>query len=83
MALAQQVKRIQRGAGDSCQWNVRSPAVFGLGDAERTARINGLLKVRFPGANEEEMERKVTRCAPGGTIKSRAGTRWRPTPRVC
>jgi hypothetical protein len=66
-AIAQRAKRIHAGAKDStCQWDVRSPAVFGLGDAGRTARINGLLKVRFSGANEEEMERKVIRCAPGG-----------------
>ena len=38
----------------SCQWDVRSPAVFGPGDAEQTARINGFLKLRFPGANDPD-----------------------------
>ena len=64
--LGQRARRIERKAkGSECTWDVRSPAVFGLGDAERTARINGLLKVRFPAANDEEMERRVTTCAPG------------------
>jgi hypothetical protein len=64
--LAQRARKIERkGKGSECNWNVRSPAVFGLGDADRTGRINAFLKVRFPGANEEEMERKVTQCPPG------------------
>jgi hypothetical protein len=67
VALSQRARRIPKDAvkESSCQWDVRSPVVFGLGDAERTARINGFLKLRFPGANEEDMEHRVTRCAAG------------------
>lgn len=49
----------------SCHWDVRRPAVFGLGDPGRTARINDHLRVRFVGASEVDMERRVKQCDPG------------------
>ncbi len=49
----------------SCEWDVRSPAVFGIGDAERAARVNAHLQVHFGGLDETDAERRVTRCQPG------------------
>ena len=63
------VQRIQRFGeivedAPSCSWDVRSPAVFGLGDAARAARINALVRVRFPGSDEAAMVRDVKSCPP-------------------
>lgn len=48
-----------------CNWDVRSPVVFGLGDAAKTGRINAHLKINFGGLNEAEAERLVVACAGG------------------
>jgi len=66
--LVQRVRRFGEANPDapSCYWDVRSPAVFGLRDEERTARINQVLGVRFAGANEADMERRLEQCNPGG-----------------
>ena len=45
-----------------CYWDVRNPLVFGLGDAERSARINAHLRIKFHFLNEAEAERIVTKC---------------------
>jgi hypothetical protein len=55
-------------AGDTmpvCDLEIVSPAVFGLGDDPRTARINGFLRMGF-GASEAEIEARVKQCPPGG-----------------
>jgi hypothetical protein len=65
--LIQHVRRFGEAKQDapSCNWNVLSPAVFGLRDHGRTARINQLLRVRFAGGDEADMERQVKQCDPG------------------
>src|SRR5262249_43499778 len=66
--LVQRAKRIGKAAedGPSCFWNVQSPAVFGIGDAARATRLNGLLRVGF-GREEARMLREVEQCPRGVT----------------
>jgi hypothetical protein len=64
VGIAQRVKQIGTPSEEqtSCTWKVRSPVVFGLGNAERTARINTALRIQFP--NETDMERQILACGP-------------------
>lgn len=49
-----------------CHWDVRNPAVFGLGDASRAGLINAHLKLKFGGLDEADAEKRVQTC-PRGT----------------
>lgn len=59
----------------SCTWDVRNPAVFGLGDPGREGRINVALKMRFH--DEAALEKQVAQCASqvGGRTDNHA-TGW-------
>lgn len=50
----------------SCHWDVRNPAVFGLGDASRAGLINAQLKLKFRWLDEADAEKRVQTC-PRGT----------------
>lgn len=61
---AQRIGKAKEGE-TSCHWEVRSPAVFGLGDEARATRLNDLLRVRFTGVNEADLQKQVRQCPRG------------------